>query len=150
MRAAPAHAAPARAAVRATPVQAGPPPAVAPTAVLSARFARSFDIAVVVVVAGWHIAGAGSELFPYRGLYRSFPVQFALWLVIALAIAAGALRLLGGRSRPAWSYALAAAALAVTVAGAVGCPAGQLLRIDWAWGTAGWVGLLVLLRRPVR
>ncbi|HEY3979114.1 MAG TPA: hypothetical protein VGM79_17705 [Streptosporangiaceae bacterium] len=150
MRAAPARAAPARAAVRATPVQAGLPPAVAPTAVLSARFARSFDIAVVVVVAGWHIAGAGSELFPYRGLYRSFPVQFALWLVIALAIAAGALRLLGGRSRPAWSYALAAVALAVTVAGAVGCPAGQLLRIDWAWGTAGWVGLLVLLRRPVR
>jgi hypothetical protein len=41
-------------------------------------------------------------------------------------------------------------ALTVTIAGAAGCPAGQLLRIDWAWGTAGWVGLLVLVRRPVR
>jgi hypothetical protein len=131
------------------PPSPGPSPTAHPSAVLSARYARSFDIAVVVVVAGWHIAGAGGELLPDRTLYRSFPVQFALWLVIALAITAGAVRLIRGRSRPGWSYALAAAALAVTIAGAAGCPASQLLKTDWAWGTVGWVGLLVLLRRPL-
>jgi hypothetical protein len=126
------------------------PEAAQPSAVLSARYGQSFDIAVIVVVAGWHIAGAGSELLPFRALYRSFPVQFALWLVIALAITAGAIRLLRGWSGPAWTCALAAIALAVTVAGAAGCPAGMVLKIDWAWGTAGWLGVLVLLRRPLR
>lgn len=116
---------------------------------LSARYVQSFDIAVIVVVAGWHVAGAGSELLPYRALYRSFPVQFALWLVIALAITAAAVRLIRGLSRSAWAYALAAVALAVTIAGAAGCPPDQLLKTDWAWGTAGWVGVLVLLRRPL-
>ena len=131
------------------PSPSGPSSTPPPSAVLSARYGQSFDIAVIVVVAGWHVAGAGSELLPYHALYRSFPVQFGLWVVIALAIAAGGARLIRGRSRPAWSYALAGVALAVTIAGAAGCPAGQLLRTDWAWGTAGWVGVLVLLRRPV-
>jgi hypothetical protein len=149
MRAAPAKAGPSPAPAPAGPSSSGPSSTPPPSAVLSARYGQSFDIAVIVVVAGWHVAGAGSELLPYRALYRSFPVQFALWLVIALAIAAGAVRLIRGRSHPAWSYALAAVALAVTIAGAAGCPAGQLLRTDWAWGTAGWVGVLVLLRRPV-
>jgi hypothetical protein len=135
-------------------VPGGPPApgsatAAQPSAVLSARYAQSFDIAVIIVVAGWHVAGAGSELLPYRALYRSFPAQFALWLVIALAIAAGAVRLIRGRSRPAWAYALAAVALAATVAGAAGCPPDQLLKTDWTWGTASWVGVLVLLRRPL-
>jgi hypothetical protein len=134
---------------------AGPPPpglttTAQPSAVLSARYGQSFDIAVIVVVAGWHIAGAGSELLPYRGLYRSFPAQFAFWAIIALAIAAGAVRLIRGQSGRAGACALAATALAVTIAGAIGSPAGELLKTDWAWGTAGWVGVLVLLRRPLR
>jgi hypothetical protein len=128
---------------------AGLSPAEQPSAVLSARYARSFDIAVIVVVAGWHVAGAGSELLPDRALYPSFGVQAGLWLAIALAIAAGAARLIRGRSGPAGAYALAAVGLAVAIAGAADCPAGALLKTDWAWGTAGWLGVLVLLRRPL-
>jgi len=126
-----------------------PPPAEHPSAVLAARYARSFDIAVVIVVAGWHVAGAGSELLPDRALYPSFPVQAALWLVIAAAIAAGAARVLRGQAGPAGAWVLAAIALAVTLAAAADCPAGQLLQSDWAWGTAGWLGVLALLRRPL-
>jgi hypothetical protein len=128
---------------------AAPSPADHPSAVLAARYARSFDIAVIIVVAGWHVAGAGSELLPDRASYPSFPLQAALWLVIAGAILAGAVRVLQGRAGPAGAYVLAAVALAVTLAGAADCTAGQLLKADWAWGTAGWVGVLVLLRRPL-
>jgi hypothetical protein len=128
---------------------AAPSPADQPSAVLAARYARSFDIAVIIVVAGWHVAGAGSELLPERASYPSFPLQAALWLVIAGAILAGAIRVRQGRAGPAGACVLAAVALAVTLAGAADCTAGQLLKADWAWGTAGWLGVLVLLRRPL-
>lgn len=118
-------------------------------AVLAARYGRAFDIAVVVVVAGWHVAGAGSELVPDRALYASYPAQAAAWVGMGLVIALGSVRLLRGRSGAAWAWTLAAVALAVSTAAALGCPPERLLMTDWAWGTAGWIGVLVLLRRPL-
>jgi hypothetical protein len=128
---------------------AAPSAAVQPMAVLAARYGRAFDIAVVVIVAGWQVAGAGSQLVPDRALFGSFAFQCAAWLALTAAIAAGSVRLLRGLTGPRWTWALAGVALAVSTAAALGCPAGDLLRADWAWGTAGWVGVLVLLRRPL-
>lgn len=125
------------------------PATVQPAAVLLARYGRAFDIAIVVVVAGWQVAGAGSQLLPDRALYGSFAFQCAAWLVIAAAIAAGSVRLLRGRTGPPWGWALAGVALAASTAVALDCRGGDLLRADWAWGAAGWVGVLVLLRRPL-
>jgi hypothetical protein len=42
---------------------------------------------------------------------------------------------------------VAVIALAASTAAAAASPAGQMLAVNWAWGSAGWTGVLVLLRR---
>jgi hypothetical protein len=127
------------------------PPVAAPrpSAMLAARYARALDIAVVVAAAGWHLAGAGPLLLGHLGSYSSDQFQVAAWCAIALIIAAGSVLLLRGSRGRGTGWALAAAALAISTAAAVGCPPGHMLETNWAWGTAGWVGVLVLLRRPL-
>ncbi len=127
-----------------------------PSAVLAARYARALDIAVVVAAAGWHLAGAGPLLLAHLGSYSSNQVpyspdqfQVAAWWAIALIIAAGSVLLLRGSPGRGTGWALAAAALTISTAVAVACPPAQMLETNWAWGTAGWVGVLVLLRRPL-
>ena len=56
--------------------------AVQPTAVMSDRYRRAFTIAVVFLVAGWHLAGAGGQLLHNRSAYGSFAFQCAMWLVM--------------------------------------------------------------------
>jgi hypothetical protein len=70
-----------------------------------------------------------------------------MWLIMALAIAAGSVLVL--RGTPTWrqAWALALIALAASTASAAASPAGQMLAVNWAWGTAGWIGVLVLVRR---
>ena len=121
----------------------------APTRLLAARYARALDIAAVVAVAGWHLAGAGSELAAYLSQYRSATDMVTAWLLLGAAIAAGAVLLLRGW-RSAWpAWTLAAAAIVISTAVAAACPPGRMIQTDWAWGTAGWIGVLVLLRRPL-
>ncbi len=122
-------------------------PAVQPTAVMSDRYQRAFTVAVLFLVAGWHLAGAGGQLLRDRPAYGSFAFQCAMWLAMALAIAAGAIGVLRGKPgwRPAW--AVAVIALAASTAAAAASPAGQMLAVNWAWGSAGWTGVLVLMRR---
>ncbi len=70
---------------------------------LSNRYQRAFTIAVVFLVAGWHLAGAGGQLLHDRPSYSSFAFQVAMWLVMAVAIAAGSvlvLRDVAGWRRP--------------------------------------------------
>ncbi|HEY1619417.1 MAG TPA: hypothetical protein VGG25_17480 [Streptosporangiaceae bacterium] len=121
--------------------------AVQPTTMLSGRYQRAFTVAVVFLVAGWHLGGAGGQLLHNRSAYGSFAFQAAMWLVMALAIAAGsvlALREVRGW-RVAWAVALIA--LAASTASAAASPADLMLAVNWSWGSAGWTGLLVLLRR---
>ncbi len=120
-----------------------------PSAVLAARYARALDIAVVVAAAGWQLAGAGPLLLAHLGRYSSDQFQVAAWCAIALIIAAGSILLLRGSSRRETGWALAAAALVISTAAAAACPPAQMLETNWAWGAAGWVGVLVLLRRPL-
>jgi hypothetical protein len=114
---------------------------------MSGRYQRAFTIAVIFLVAGWHIAGAGGQLLQYRPAYGSFAFQGAMWLVMALAIGYGSLLVLRGALgwRAAWAVAMTA--LAASTASAAASPAGQMLAVNWSWGTAGWTGVLVLLRR---
>jgi hypothetical protein len=118
-----------------------------PAALMSGRYQRAFTVAVVFLVAGWHLAGAGGQLLHNRAAYSSFAFQGAMWLAMALAVTAGSvlvLRNVPGRV-PAW--AVAAIALVASTAAAAASPAGQMLAVNWAWGSAGWIGVLVLLRR---
>ncbi|MGD0701929.1 MAG: hypothetical protein ABSA02_18840 [Trebonia sp.] len=121
--------------------------AAAPTAVMSGRYQRAFTIAVVFLVAGWHLGGAGGQLLAYRASYSSFAFQVAMWLVMALAVAAGSVLVL--RGTPGWrsAWAVALIAVAASTASAAASPAGQMLAVNWAWGSAGWIVVLVLLRR---
>jgi hypothetical protein len=128
---------------------AQPVPDPRPSAVLVARYARALDIAVVVAAAGWHLAGAGPLLVAHLGSYSSDQFQVAAWCAIALIIAAGSVLLLRGSTRRRSGWALAAAALMISTAAAAACPPAQMLEFNWSWGTAGWVGVLVLLRRPL-
>jgi hypothetical protein len=118
-----------------------------PTAMMSGRYQRAFTIAVIFLVAGWHLAGAGGQLLHNRSAYSSFAFQGAMWLVMALAIAAGSFMVL--RGAPGWraAWAVAVTALAASTAAAVASPAGDMLAVNWGWGSAGWIGVLVLLRR---
>ena len=119
-----------------------------PTAAMSGRYQRAYTIAVLFLVAGWHLAGAGGQLLHNRPAYSSFAFQCAMWLVMALAIIAGAVLVL--RGEPGWlpAWAVAVTALAASTAAAAASPASQMLAVNWAWGSAGWIGVLVLLRRP--
>jgi hypothetical protein len=118
-----------------------------PTALMSGRYQRAFTIAVFFLVAGWHLAGAGGQLLDNRTAYGSVAFQGAMWLVMALAITVGSVLVL--RGTPSWwaAWAVALIALAASTAAAAASPAGQMLAVNWSWGSAGWIGLLVLLRR---
>ena len=120
-----------------------------PSAVLAARYARALDIAVVVAAAGWQLAGAGPLLLAHLGGYPSDRFQVAAWCALALIIVAGSVLLLRGSGRRETGWALAAAALVISTAAAAACPPAQMLETNWSWGVAGWVGVLVLLRRPL-
>ncbi|HET9970723.1 MAG TPA: hypothetical protein VFQ68_20980, partial [Streptosporangiaceae bacterium] len=114
---------------------------------MSGRYQRAFTLAVIFLVVLWHLAGAGGQLLHNRAAYGSFAFQGAMWLVMALAIAAGTVLVL--RGTPGWcpAWAVALTALAASTAAAAASPAGQMLAVNWAWGSAGWIGVLVLLRR---
>jgi hypothetical protein len=117
------------------------------TAMMSGRYQRAFTMAVLVLVAGWHLGGAGGQLLHNRPDYSSFAFQGAMWLAMALAITAGSVLVL--RGVPGWpaAWVVALTALAASTAAAAASPAGQLLAVNWGWGSAGWIGVLVLLRR---
>jgi len=121
--------------------------ALQPAAIMSGRYQRAYTLAVIFLVAGWHLAGAGGQLLRNRPDYTSFAFQCAMWLIMALAIAAGSALVLRGTPGwfPAWSVALIA--LGASTAAAAATPASQMLAFNWSWGSAGWIGVLVLLRR---
>ena len=120
---------------------------VQPTSEMSGRYQRAFTVAVVVLVAGWHLVGGGGQLLHNRADYASFAFQGALWLVMAVAIAVGSVLVLRGSIdwRLAWTVAIVA--LVASTASAAASPAGQMLAVSWAWGSAGWIGVLALHRR---
>jgi len=121
--------------------------ALQPRSMLADRYQRAFTIAVIFLVAGWHLAGAGGQLLHDRSSYGSFGFQGAMWLIMALAIAYGSVLVL--RGVPGWGPAWAVALIAVgaSTAAAAASPAAQMLAVNWAWGSAGWMGVLLLLRR---
>jgi hypothetical protein len=118
-------------------------------ALLAARYARSLDVAVVVIVAGWHVFGIGVPLLVDRN-YPPGWAQKVAWLTLALVIAAASLRRLRDRNGQAGDWLLAAMALATAVA-LLGWPTGRIpfLHADWAWNASSWAGTLILLRRPL-
>jgi hypothetical protein len=150
IQATPAQPAPEQSApMQSTPAQPTPlqPAPAQSTALISGRYQRAFTIAVVFLVVGWHLGGAGGQLLRNRPDYASFAFQGAMWLIMALAIGAGSFLVLRGALGGRQAWAIAVIVLAASTAAAAASPASQMLALNWAWGSAGWAGVLVLLRR---
>jgi hypothetical protein len=118
--------------------------------VLATRYARALDIAIVVITGGWHVGGAGPLLLAHLGDFASPATQLVCWALLALVIAAAATLLLTGRGNPAIMWPLVAATLTINAVVAFTCPQDRVLETDWAWGSAGWAAVVLLLRRPLR
>ncbi|MEW2357426.1 hypothetical protein [Spirillospora sp. NPDC029432] len=131
--------------------RSGTPPAAPPGAVLfAARFTRAFDVATVITVAGWQVGAAGTALLVYLGRYHVPALAVLVWGVQLLIIVAGSVLLLRGVTSAAATWGLVAADLVAGAAMAANCPGGEQLMINWAWATAGLIGVLLLLRRRMR
>lgn len=117
--------------------------------VFATKYARALDVAVVAVVAVWHAGGAGSQLVTHLPDYPSGTRQVLAWGLLAAVIASGAVLLLRHRTGRVTAWTLAGVTLAVSAWAAADCPHTRVLETDWAWGAAGWIGVLLLLRRPI-
>ena len=122
---------------------------VQPSAILATRYSRALDIAIVVVVVGWDLSGERGELLANLDRYR---IARGPGRRVAGAGGGGCGRFSpaaarAGRARSGW--ALAALALLVSTVVAAGCPRAHMLAADWGWVIAGWIAVLVLLRRPL-
>jgi hypothetical protein len=113
------------------------------------RFNRAFDVAMVFTVALWQVGADGTALLSYLERFSSAEVAVAVWAIQCLIIAVGSILLLRRSGRPVVTRWLAIAALATAVAMVVDCPPDELLRINWAWGSAGLIGVLLLMYRPL-
>jgi signal transduction histidine kinase len=119
--------------------------------VIATRYRRGFDLAVILLVGIWH---AGNDLFAvlsgWDG-YRSPVAALLSWLALAAVGAAAGVRLWRGHAGRVGTWLLAPAALAAAAVGIAAVP-GDLLfsQTNWAWGAAGWFGVLILLLRPPR
>jgi hypothetical protein len=113
------------------------------------KYMHALEIAVVVVVAGWQVAGAGVLMVTHLARYTAPGVEVAAWVVQAGIIAVGAVLLLRKRLHARVAWALVALDVAAGIAAMSACPRYGMLSANWAWGTTAWVGVLLLLHRPV-
>lgn len=119
-------------------------------AVFSTGYIRGLEIATVIVVAAWQIAGAGLSLLSHFALYTSPGTEITAWAVQAAVIAAGAVLLLRGRLSGHLAWGLVTLDVTAGIAAVAACPPGGMLSANWAWGATVWVGVLLLLHRPLR
>ena len=111
------------------------------------RFLRSLRIAVLVVAA---TVLAGSAIF--RNLPRYQPAWLQILAYVALASVV-ATELVLVRRRQAWGrlrWPALATATGASMAAIVSLPPGAAVTsVDWAFGTVGWMYLILLLDRPL-
>lgn len=116
---------------------------------VATRYARDLDRAVVVVVAGWHVLGAGLQLWSHVPDFAHPLQQAVAWALLGAVISVGAAWLFARRETAPYLWTLAAVALAVNLFVGLTIPPDRLLETNWAWGTTGWTCVLLLLRRPL-
>jgi hypothetical protein len=125
-------------------------PADSAAGVFTTRYSRGLEIATVIVVAGWQVAGAGLLLLSRFTLYPFPGIEVAAWSVQAGVIAVGAVLLLQRRLSGQVAWGLVAVDVAAGIAAVAACPPDGMLSANWAWGATVWVGVLLLLHRPLR
>ncbi len=117
--------------------------------VVANRYRRGFDRAVVWLVGVWSVGGNLVTIVPAAAHYRSLGVELAAGGLMAGIGAVGAGRLLLHRTEPRVSRLLAVGALATSAAATAALPGSAVFTGNWAWDATGWIGVLLLLRRPL-
>ena len=118
---------------------------------IATRYRRGLDLVVILLVGVWHVGNDLLVLLANRGDYRWPVAELLSWLALAAIGAVAGIRLWQGRTGRTVTWLLAGGALAAGAVGIAAVPADLLLSsADWAWGSTGWFGVLVLLRRPPR
>ncbi|MDR7323264.1 MULTISPECIES: hypothetical protein [Catenuloplanes] len=120
------------------------------TAMLVARrYLRGTAIAALAIPVCWHLLYDGTMTVLGWSVYR-WPWAVAICWVAYLAIGAvGALDIFG-RPRPRLFWPLTVAALLVVAIVLAACPPEEILRsFNWAWGSIGWLGVIICWRRPI-
>ncbi|GAA2410154.1 hypothetical protein GCM10010191_18620 [Actinomadura vinacea] len=118
---------------------------------VAVRYARAFTITVVGIVAVWHLGYDLVIITRSRQVYEPAALVFAAWLLLAAAQATGAVLALRSALGTGMARALAAATLLAGELAIVTYPPGAMISdVSWASNTAGWTGVMLLVRRPLR
>jgi hypothetical protein len=117
---------------------------------LARRYHRGIEIAVVCVALLWHLGGAGPQLKLHLDTYTVPGAHVAGWLLLLVIMVRASMSLLRGRNAAVTVLPLAAGALALCAVVTAMLPGARLLETDWVWGSVGWTGVVLLLRRPLR
>ncbi|GIH94791.1 hypothetical protein Psi01_54210 [Planobispora siamensis] len=113
------------------------------------RYARYTALGAAVIAILWHIGYDLTVTFLGWDSFRRPELAAAAWVVYAVIAAIATLSLWRTSRGPARIRELAVAALAVDVAVIAACRPEDLLGIsDWAWGSVGWLGVMLTWDRP--
>ncbi|MGI5282413.1 hypothetical protein ACQEVF_03680 [Nonomuraea polychroma] len=113
------------------------------------RYARFTALGAAVIAAVWHIGYDLTVTITGWSAFRWPWLALAAWTAYS-AIFVAALRSLTRTSRgPARIRELAVATLAIDIAVILSLRPGELLSIsDWAWGSVGWIAVMLVWGRP--
>jgi hypothetical protein len=110
----------------------------------------AFRASVVVIVAVWHL---GYDIVIVRRGWDEYPSRAGMltaYLVVLAVQVAGSVLVLRGRLGVATARTLAVVALAAGALATFGYPHGRVVSdVSWAWNTVGWLGVLLLMSRPL-
>ncbi len=117
---------------------------------VATRFAMAVNIGLVVIVGVWHLGL--DTLLMLRGWQEYEPQAAAAgtWLALAVIQTVGSILLLRSALGGPIARWLAGAALVTGVVATATYPAGGMIsEVSWAWNTVGWLGVLLLMQRPL-
>jgi hypothetical protein len=113
------------------------------------RFARGTVVGAVVIGAVWHVANdIPAVVFSWQ-LYRWPVAVLAAWFVYTTAGVVMAVELLRGRATVRYPWLWVGIALFLSGLVAVACQGDVVTFQNWAWGSIGWLAVLVCWNRPM-
>ncbi|MBN6039808.1 hypothetical protein [Amycolatopsis sp. 195334CR] len=119
----------------------------APVAVF--RYRRIVELSVIAVAVSWHFGVNLGQLAGHLPAYRNPVLPLVSWCGLGVITAVGGASLFRGGRGSRLAGPLAVVALACSgLTTAASLPGDVIGPLSWSWGTVGWCGLVLLLRRP--
>jgi len=114
------------------------------------QYTRRVAIALVVIIAVWHLTNDLFATLGGRAGARAPLVPVIAWLVFAAMAGWLCTRLLRSDRTARWPWLPGVALLGLAAAGDLAAsPKQQLGAENWAWGAIGWLAIVVFWRRPL-